>query len=167
MAVREELAQRIRLEAKLTLKPPEVIGVAAVLPLEAQSPDEMVENEEIERLGMLFVMEYERRNGRVPVDVSSENLGFDVRSEGGGEVRYIEVKTRAERGGVVLTPNEWIAARRFRGKYWIYIVVNATSNPELYVIRDPASRITPLEEVEVVRYLLPEEAWKRVAERAS
>jgi len=100
-------------------------------------------------------MEYEMKHGRTPEDVSSENLGFDIRSrDKQGNVRYIEVKARAERAPVALTPNEWFKARRFKDDYFLYAVMNATKVPQLYIIQNPAENLEPEEKVEVVRYVV-------------
>ena len=73
------------------------MGAFAVLP--APAPDELVESEEVERIGMEVAMAYERQAGRLPEDVSAEKVGYDIRSAlpDGSEMRYIEVKARAER----------------------------------------------------------------------
>ena len=113
---------------------PEVLTVIRVIP----ERNEMVEDEEVERIGMEVAMEYERQQGRVPEDVTKENLGFDIRSRGEDEIRYIEVKTRAGEGDVALAPNEKFKAKRFREQYWLYVVVNAATNPTLYIINNPA-----------------------------
>ncbi|MGB9824478.1 MAG: DUF3883 domain-containing protein [Candidatus Hydrothermia bacterium] len=139
---------------------PEFFTVIRVIPEKA----DMIENEEIERIGMEIAMEYERQQGREPEDVSSENLGFDIRSRGKGEIRYIEVKARAYEGDVALTPNEWFKAKRFKDQYYLYIVTNVTSNPALYIIRNPAENLKPEEKVEVVRFVISAEEWKNKCE---
>ena len=67
-----------------------------------------------------------------------------------------------KRGAVVLTPNEWFMAHRLGNEYWLYIVVNAASNLELYVIQNPAINLKPEEEIDIVRYIIKD--WKRNAE---
>lgn len=64
---------------------------------------------------------------------------------------------------MALTPNEWIKAQRFGQDYWLYIVVNCKSDPELHLIQDPASKLHPKEEVSVVRYMVGQQDWKNVA----
>ena len=135
---------------------PELLSVIRVIP----EKGEMASDKEIERIGMKIAMEYERRCGREPEDVSKENLGFDIRSKGKDEVRYIEVKARASEGDVALTPNELFKARRFKEQYWLYIVANATTNPALYIINNPAEKLAFREKVEVVRFIVPPEEWK-------
>lgn len=101
---------------------------------------------------------------RKPVSVEEDNCGWDVTSLDDGQVaRYIEVKGRAGRGGVALTPNEWIKSQRFGKDYWLYVVVNCKSNPQLHLIQDPASKLSPKEEVSVVRYMVGLGNWKQAA----
>ncbi|MHA1363899.1 MAG: DUF3883 domain-containing protein [Candidatus Freyarchaeota archaeon] len=88
-------------------------------------------------------MEYERPHGRVPEDVTKENLGFDIRSKGKDEIRYVEVKTRVGEGDVASTPNEWFKAKRFKKQYWLYVVSNAATNPMLYILNNPAENLKP------------------------
>jgi len=115
----------------------------------------MQSDPEVERIGMKVAMSFEADNGRIPKDVSAENLGFDIRSvDKDNNVRYIEVKSRAETGAVALTQNEWFKARRFRDDYYLYAVMNATTKPQLYIIRNPAENLQPEEKVEVVRYIV-------------
>jgi hypothetical protein len=91
-------------------------------------------------------------------------LGFDIRSKASDEsIRYIEVKARAGEGKIALTPNEWLMAHRLGNEYWLYIVVNAAKSPELYTIQNPAEKLKPEEEIEVVRYIVAE--WKNVASK--
>ncbi len=111
---------------------------------------------EVERIGMQYSMEFERKNNRIPEDVSVQNLGFDIRSKDNvGLVRYIEVKARAGNGAVALTQNEWFKAKRFKDEYYLYAVMNAINEPNLYVIRNPAENLEPEEKIEVVRYVIP------------
>ncbi len=137
--------------------------MVAVLPAK-EIEDQMRSDTEIERVGMGIVMNYERSQGRIPEDVSTQNLGFDIRSKSiDGEIRYIEVKSRADEGKIALTPNEWITAQRFGDSYWLYIVTNATKNPKLFIVRNPFKNLTAQEVIEVVRYIVEKEDWKKVA----
>ena len=160
----KELEKEIELEKSLIMSQPELITVIRVIP----ESGGMSEDEEIERIGMEIAMEYERRNGREPEDVSKENLGFDIRSKGKGETRYIEVKARSSEGEVMLTPNEWMMAKRFGKDYWLYVILNATTKPVLYVINDPVKNLNAIKKVEV-KFVVPvdeikegkEEVWSR------
>jgi hypothetical protein len=94
-------------------------------------------------------------NTTEPEDISLENLGFDIRSKDKqGNVRYIEVKARAESGGVSLTQNEWFKAKRFKEDYYLYAVLNVATKPELYIIKNPAEHLSPEEKFEAVRYIV-------------
>ena len=158
---REELIKEIEQETSLSISMPKLLGAILV---EAEPHDEMASDEDIERIGMEIAMEYERNDGMEPEDVSKENLGYDIRSVGKGkkkgEIRYIEVKARRDEGPVALTPNEWFKAKRFKDQYWLYIVVNATTNPTLYRINNPAERLSAEKKIEV-RYIISPGEWKR------
>jgi hypothetical protein len=118
----------------------------------------MKSDEEIERIGMEVAIRYERKQGREPEDVSGENLGFDLRStDPEGERRYIEVKARAEKGAVALTQNEWFKAKRFKEDYFLYVVLNAATTPELIIVQNPAEELQFKEHVEIVRYFVSRE----------
>jgi len=154
----QRLTQNVESETQLYPTEPKVIGAVRIIPTNEIGPD-MVSNKEIETIGMLETMKFERHEGREPIDVSLQNLGYDIRSfDGSGKYRYIEVKARAKDGAVALTPNEWMMAQRLKDEYWLYIVINAASQPELYSINDPANNLKPNEEVNIVRYVIYE--WK-------
>ena len=159
---RRELTREIALEQSLSISMPELLTVIRVIP----EATVMVEDKEIEQIGMEIAMEYEKSEGREPKDVSQENLGFDIRSKGKDEVRYIEVKARAGEGEVGLTPNEWFKARRFKEQYWLYVVANAASKPTLYLINNPAESLEAKERIEVVRFIVSPEEWKRKTNKA-
>ena len=159
----DELKEEIKREKTLTISWPQFKGAILVKP---KKTDQMVSDEEIERIGMEIAMEYERSQGREPEDVSKENLGFDIRSRGKDEIRYIEVKARKDEGDVALTVNEWLKAKRFKENYWLYIVCNAITNPTLYIINNPAENLKVQDKVEVVRFIVPLEEWKKKGERA-
>lgn len=157
------LEKRIEAERNLLLSPPRILGVVKVIP-GAPVEDELREDEEVEEIGMRIAMEFEISQGRIPEDVSLQNLGFDIRSKAqDGSYRYIEVKTRAREGKIALTPNEWLMAHRLGNEYWLYVITNATSKPELYTIQNPAEKLKPEEVVEIVRYVIMD--WKERAIR--
>ncbi|NPV88404.1 DUF3883 domain-containing protein [Coprothermobacteraceae bacterium] len=153
---RRRLEELINRETKLVVGSPRLVSVLRVVPLKT----ELVPDPEIERVGMEVAMEYERTKGRQPEDVSSQNLGYDIRSKGNGEVRYIEVKARAKTGEIVLTPNEWFKAQDLRESYWLYIVENAAENPVLRIINDPANKLAAEPVINIVRFKVPVEEWK-------
>jgi len=155
----KQLKEEIERERNLSVTMPKLVGVIRVV-----AGDDMVSDEEVERIGMEVAMAYERAQGREPEDVSHENLGYDIRSKGDGEVRYIEVKARATAGDVALTPNEWFKAKRFKEQYWLYVVENATTNPRLCLINNPAEKLRVIERVEYVRFIVPVQEWQEKGE---
>ena len=158
---KEQLKKQIESEINLLLSPPKMIGVARILP-KIPVDDSLKEDRDIEAIGMRVAMEFEISRGRSPEDVSAQNLGFDIRSKAqDGSIRYIEVKARAREGKIALTPNEWMMANRLKDEYWLYVVANAKDKPELYTIQNPAGKLKPEEEVEVVRYVVTD--WKDAA----
>jgi len=162
---REELEHLTRRETSLLPSVPRVLAVARVVPQRPADP-ELTPDPEVEEAGMRVAMEYEWRRGRRPEDVSRQNLGYDIRSVApDGQVRYIEVKAHRTTGPVVLTPNEWLMAQRHRDEYWLYVVDHALSNPTLYTVQDPATKLTPKEVLGVVRYVVND--WRRAAEADS
>ncbi len=152
----KNLYKTIEQETHLIVSMPKFIGAIYIKPAKA----EMVSEEEIEEIGMQIAMEYEISQGRIPQDVSKENFGFDIRSKGKYETRYIEVKARADTGDVALTPNEWFKAKRFKEQYWLYVVENAATNPTLYLIQNPAESLQINEKIEIVRFIIKKEQWK-------
>lgn len=154
LKAKEELISQIQKETSLSMATPRFLGLIRVKRSETVDPA-MVSDPEVEAKGMEVAVEYERSKGRVPEDVSQQNLGFDIRSmDASGRVRYIEVKARAGRGGVALTQNEWFKAQRFGDDYYLYAVMNTALSPELFVIQNPAEKLHAKEQVESVRYLI-------------
>lgn len=162
IARRKKLIRDIEQETNLLPSVPNILGVVAVLP-ERLLGEGMETDKETEAIGMKVAMEYEINASRNPQDVSSENLGFDIKSkENEQSFRYIEVKARAGTGKIALTPNEWLMAKRLSEEYWLYVVENAKTNPQLYIIHNPAEVLEPNEEIEIVRYVIKD--WKGKAE---
>lgn len=155
----KNLVEQIKKEKTLAMAAPKFAGVIRVLPKEKHGVM-MVRDPKIEKVGMDCSMEYERKNDREPEDVSKENEGFDIRSKlKDGTCRYIEVKARAGIGAVELTNNEWLNAKKFKEDYYLYVVLNSASNPELHIIQDPVNNLEA-EKVESVRYLISSDQIK-------
>jgi len=141
-------------EGSLTPSTPNYLGAIRVIPALTEN-SAMKSDPEIERIGMEITIRHEREQGRIPEDVSAENLGFDVRSTDlSGVKRYIEVKARSGLGAVALTQNEWFKAKQFKSEYFLYVVLNAGTQPILYIIQNPAEETQPEEQIEVVRHLI-------------
>ena len=103
---------------------------------------------------MTAVMNYERAQGRQVFDVHEKNLGYDITSldVGSGELRLIEVKgLAAQTGTILLTPNERRVAEDRRDCYWLYIVTNCASAPQMQEpVKNPARH--PWHEVTKVQH---------------
>jgi len=75
-----------------------------------------------------------------------QNRGFDIISrklhpedeKTFTEVRFIGVKGRAAVGEIALTTNEYKTAERLKKDYWLYVVYNCASTPEIHSIQDPS-----------------------------
>jgi len=158
---KSQLEKLIESETHLLLSTPKILGCVAVLP-KTPVDDMLRADKEIEEIGMRVATGFEIAQGRSPEDVSAQNLGFDIRSRSPDEkIRYIEVKARVGEGKIALTPNEWLMANRLGNEYWLYVVVNARTSPELYTIQNPAAKLKLEEEIEVVRYVVTD--WKGAA----
>lgn len=103
----------------------------------------------IESAAMEYVLEQERRLGRVVRDLnldSQHNRGHDLVSHrpDGTDERYIEVKGVAGawgQRGVMVTPAQFEFALRHGDKAWLYVVEHALSGPKLHRIQDFARRV--------------------------
>ena len=106
----------------------------------------MVRDEEIERIAVQEAIRHETDRGWVIESVETDNRGFDLISRKPHphddktftDVRFIEVKGRAAVGEIALSDNEYKTAERLKSDYWLYVVFNCGSTPELHPIQDPA-----------------------------
>ncbi len=125
------------------------VATAWVLPHPEQaSPGfaPMVRDDEIERIAVQAAIVHEEALGYVVESVESENRGFDLISrrphpadpKTAIDVRFIEVKGRAGIGEVALSMHEYKTAERLKKDFWLYVVFNCGSEPEVHVIQDPA-----------------------------
>ncbi len=107
----------------------------------------MVRDDEIERIAVEAVIAYEQARGWQVVSVELEDKGFDLISrrfhpedpQTAVEVRFIEVKGRAGVGDVALTSNEYRTAQRLGREYWLYVVYNCATTPEIHPISNPVT----------------------------
>jgi superfamily II DNA/RNA helicase len=150
----EELKDQIERERTLTMGMPKFVGIIRVKAAKIV-PEPMRSSAEIEKIGMEESFKYEKMNGRYPEDVSAENIGFDIRSiDPNGPIRYIEVKARAKVGDIALTQNEQFKASRLGDNYYLYVVYDAATNPNLLIIKNPAENLEMEKRPEVVRYYI-------------
>ena len=157
IARRERRRAELNRQRSVTLQGVERITTALVLPHPEQDSPEVGNlhpNAETEMTAMRVVMEHEAARGCQVEDVHEQNLGYDVTSLDlkSGELRLIEVKGLAAAGGdILLTPNERRVAEDRPESYWLYIVTDCASTPQLQEpVHDPASR--PWHEVSKVQH---------------
>jgi hypothetical protein len=74
---------------------------------------------------------------RIAASISSHASPTPEDSKTAIEVRFIEVKGRAAVGEVALTTNEYKTAEQLKQDYWLYVVFNCASVPEVYPIQYP------------------------------
>ena len=105
----------------------------------------MVRDDEIERIAVDEVRKFEEKKGWFVESVEKENRGFDLISRKPHphdnktfiEVKFIEVKGRATIGEIAVSSNEYKTAVRMQKDYWLYVVYNCASKPEIHQIQDP------------------------------
>jgi hypothetical protein len=126
------------------------IGRAWVLPHpERKDPlvARMIPDAEIERMAVDEVIKHEKSQGREVESVEKDNRGFDLISrkphpedpKTAMEVRFIEVKGRAGVGEVILSNNEYKTAQRLKEDYFLYVVYNCSSKPEIHIKQNPST----------------------------
>lgn len=110
----------------------------------------------IEFKAMEFAMNYEKAQGREPMDVSSvEHFDILSRDPGTGSIRYIEVKGHAGTSLIAeLSEEEYEIARSKGENYWLYIVHGiGLGKPQLVAITNPIKNMK-IKVEESKRYIL-------------
>jgi hypothetical protein len=138
----EELEQ----ERHISAAPPVIVGGTLVIPtgllqkLQNKAPSLFArQTKAVEDAAMQAVMEYERRLGFTPKDVSRDKLGWDIESQAGeGKLRFIEVKGRVEGATTVTVTKKEILAGLNKPDDFILAVVEVTFNREQAVGKTPA-----------------------------
>ena len=148
---KKELVNLIQREKSLTISTPTFLGIIKVDPPQVIQ-DEFRKDVQTEKIAMEVVMEFERRAGRKPKDVSKDiGPGYDIKSfDDKGNVRYIEVKGRKGIGAIALSKNEWFKAKHLAEDYYLYVVWSTENHPNVpppKIIRDPAHNLTPKEDI--------------------
>jgi hypothetical protein len=136
-------------ERQCTISSTQHLGTAWVLPHPDREQPEikgMVSDAEIEKIAIQKAIEHEQALGYEVQSVESENRGFDLISRKPHpedpltaiDVKFIEVKGRSFIGEVALTSNEYKTAQRLKKDFYLYVVYNCATQPELHIIKDPA-----------------------------
>jgi len=77
-----------------------------------------------------LVMQYERNQGRKPIDVSKKYVGYDIKSDD----RLIEVKKRdIKYGFLYVTKNEFLAFQKNKNAY-LYLVYYRDGKPKIRIL---------------------------------
>ncbi|RUP02125.1 MAG: DUF3883 domain-containing protein [Mycobacterium sp.] len=118
-------------QALMSTKPPRIMTAALVLPvsmvdgeLPPSAPIHAKETKEVERRGVDLVLAHERALGRVPVEQSFNNKGFDIlSSDKKGDTYRIEVKARlAGAPDFFVTHNEVMVGKNAAPRYRLVLV---------------------------------------------
>jgi hypothetical protein len=126
----------------------------------------MRRDDEVEQIAMTASMGYERSRNWTPHDVSREGEHHDVRSESPtGEIRFIEVKGRAQSGAIVLAAPEVEKLRQLGDRAFLYIVTHCKDQrPRLCIIQNPMAKLAPEMLYRQVQYLVNENDWQQNAQ---
>ena len=169
-ARKQERLNELGLMLNLSANLPELLTEALIAPVpvatvepenDSSSGFPMHRDDEVETIAMEIAMRYERSRGWNPTDVSKDGEHYDVRSEGpGGEKRFIEVKGRAQSGGIVVTGPERDKLQQLGERAWLYIVTYCKNEQSrLRIIQDPFSKLTPEMLYRQVQYFVEEDDW--------
>lgn len=157
-ARREEIEQQRDINAP----GPEICGVAIIVPkshlsqngeeeeVDQHYSQEPVTRNKVEMIAIQAVMSRELASGRVPCDVSNQNLGYDLESLDGadtkmGRLLFLEVKGRKVGSGTVsITRNEMMAAYNAKDAYTLAVIlVDNDSTVEQIYLQNPAQVLGP------------------------
>jgi superfamily II DNA or RNA helicase len=127
------------------LKAYKAVGYTITTPGETQAQADL-RFAAIERIAVQAAIAFEEARGCKVESVESDTRGFDLisrrivsdTSRERIENRFIEVKGRAAIGEIALTANEYKTAQRLGDDYWLYVVFNCMSQPEVTLIQNPA-----------------------------
>ena len=171
LARREHRREELKRQRAVTLQGVERLASVLILPHPERGTLDVRRlrpHPETEMTAMRVVMEYETAQGHQVYDVHEKNRGYDVTSLDlqSGELRLIEVKgLAAATGSILLTPNERRVAEDRPDCFWLYVVTNCATAPELQEpIKDPA-RFPWHEVTKVQHYWLDVNAMTRTMER--
>lgn len=145
----ESRLAELALERNLTIGDIQRLGRAWVVPHPERGDPSlapMVRDDAVERIAVETAIAHERARGWEVESVEALSRGYDLLSRRPNpanptltvEVRHIEVKGRSGVGEVALSANEHRTAVKLGQDFWLYVVYNCGSTPELHTIQDPA-----------------------------
>jgi hypothetical protein len=144
----ERRRQELEMERHCSIGDVQHLGRAWAQPHpERQTPGiaPMVNDPVIEAIAVQVAKDYEASRGWVVESVENENRGYDLLSKRPHptepdvfvQARFIEVKGRAGTGEVALSANEYRTAQRLGEDFWLYVVFDCGTTPNLNTIQDP------------------------------
>lgn len=101
----------------------------------------------VEEAGVNFVIEHEKKWDRAIEYNSLDNeefRGYDLLSRSNIEERLIEVKSFKTEGDIQISSNEWRVASENPDNFYLYVVKNALSDPELIEVPDPYNNLNQI-----------------------
>jgi superfamily II DNA or RNA helicase len=128
------------------LKGYKAVGYTVTRPFDSEEAQADLRFAAIERIAIHAATAFEETRGCRVESVESDTRGFDLisrrrlsaSSTASIETRFIEVKGRAAVGEIALTANEYKTAQRLGEDYWLYVVFNCASTPQVTTIQNPA-----------------------------
>src|SRR5213083_1320835 len=128
------------------LKAYKAVGYTVTRPSGEQEAQADLRFAAIERIAVQAAIAFEEARACKVESVESDTRGFDLISRRPPsdaaretvETRFIEVKGRAAIGEIALTANEYKTAQRLGDDYWLYVVFNCASQPQVTTIQNPA-----------------------------
>jgi hypothetical protein len=144
----------------LVIPPPVAVVEGSAAPMHGVP---MSRDDEVEAIAMAIADRYERSRGWQPFDVSKDGEHYDIRSESPtGDKRFIEVKGRAQSGGIVLTLPELDKLRQLGSRAWLYVATFCKNErPRLRTIEDPISKLHPEMLYRNVQFFVEESDWSK------
>lgn len=112
-----------------------------------------------EKIAMDVVQRFEQLSERIPHDVSSQNIGYDILSTSNfGADRKIEVKGISATGNVILTENELRTALSSPDDYFIYVVDNcAQANGQILYVKNGVDRSELREDIVGYEFMIEQQ----------
>ncbi len=78
------------------------------------------------------------------IDCRDLGIGYDFRIESEKGDYFVEVKGLSNfLGGILFTSKEWSVAKNEKARYFLCVVINLGSTPEITFIQNPAAKLNP------------------------
>jgi hypothetical protein len=113
----------------------------------AEDPAINLKRQSVDRAGVNYVMEFERKHDRYPHEMPEKHPGYDLESKNAdGEVlRFIEVKSLSGSWGSLgagMSKPQFDKAADLGDRFWLYVVERAEQDDfKIHRIQDPARQV--------------------------